>query len=150
MASQAHVNVAVWGVDKDGVDLTLKREFQIVDMQLKCTYAPIHANDGYAFDLDVATFDKLRDRRRVAAGYLGLFIVPRDVDKWLEEDDREALLVRCTGFYAQIQDLPEARGKATRRIHVPRTQKLDAYGLDWMFRYAEQRLFRRSSGEASA
>ncbi|MBW1597931.1 DUF4365 domain-containing protein [Streptomyces sp. JJ38] len=150
VATRAGATVASWNVDKDGVDATLKRDHQLVELQMKCTSEPQILADGttYAFDLDIPTYNKLRGPRRTAPGYLGLVVVPRDIETWLEHD-AEALLMRCHGRYAQIQDLPAAAGKTTR-IHLPSPQRFDSYGLDVMFDFADQRLFgsNASLGEA--
>ncbi|MEV3912678.1 DUF4365 domain-containing protein [Streptomyces canus] len=142
VATQAGATVASWNVDKDGVDATLKRNHQLVELQMKCSFDAHMLADrsSYTFDLDVPTYDKLRGRYRTAAGYLGLVIVPRDVASWLQYDTA-SLLIRCAGFYAQIQDLPPAPGSATRVIHLPTIQRIDAAGLDVMFDYAHERLF---------
>ncbi|MFI9584388.1 DUF4365 domain-containing protein [Streptomyces sp. NPDC052236] len=142
VATQANATVASWNVDKDGVDVTLKRDHLLVELQMKCTFDPRLLADGTTriFDLDIATYDKLRGPRRTAAGFLGLVVVPRDVDTWLEHGS-DSVLMRCAGFYAQIQDLPKAQGNSTKNIHLPHTQRLDVTGLDVMFEFAGERLF---------
>ncbi|MEU2160398.1 DUF4365 domain-containing protein [Streptomyces sp. NPDC019208] len=142
VATQANATIASWNVDKDGVDVTLKRDHCLVELQMKCTFDPQLLADGTTrtFDLDVATYDKLRGPRRTAAGYLGLVVVPRDVDTWLVHDS-ESVLMRCAGFYAQIQDLPEAKGNSYKTIRLPNAQRLNIHGLDAMFEYSDERLF---------
>ncbi|MFD3974353.1 DUF4365 domain-containing protein [Streptomyces cyaneofuscatus] len=153
VATQANATIATWNVDKDGVDVTLKRDHTLVELQMKCTFDPQLLADGttHTFDLDVATYNKLRGPRRTAAGYLGLVVVPRDVDTWLEHS-LDSVLMRCSGFYAQIQDLPEAEGSVTKRIHLPQPQRLNSFGLDVMLEFSDERLWgpRASIGEAIA
>ncbi|MFF1897380.1 DUF4365 domain-containing protein [Streptomyces sp. NPDC058206] len=142
VATQANATVASWNVDKDGVDVTLKRNHLLVELQMKCTFDPRLLADGTTrtFDLDVATYNKLRGPRRTAAGYLGLVVVPRDVGNWLDHKP-DSVLMRCAGFYAQIQNLPAASGNSTKKIHLPDNQRLEAPGLDEMFAFADERLF---------
>ncbi|MFD8700063.1 DUF4365 domain-containing protein [Kitasatospora purpeofusca] len=142
VATQAGATIATWNVDKDGVDLTLKRGFAMIELQMKCAFdaSPILDGTAYSYDLDVATFDKLRHPHRTAAGFLGLVVVPRNIETWLRHSD-ETLLMHCAGYYAQIQDQPAASGKATKAIRLPRIQRIDAFGLDAMFTFSHERLF---------
>ncbi|WP_405186485.1 DUF4365 domain-containing protein [Streptomyces anulatus] len=142
VATRAGATSAVWNVDKDGVDVTLQRDFIDVAFQMKCTYAPILLADGetYAFDLDMRTYDILRKPTRSSAGFLGLVVVPRDIEEWLTQED-ESLFMRCAGYYARIQDSPEVSNQGTTRIHLPKKQRLDRAGLDDVFSYAFNRLF---------
>ncbi|MFF2997319.1 DUF4365 domain-containing protein [Streptomyces sp. NPDC057950] len=142
VATHANATVASWNVDKDGVDVTLKRDHRLVELQMKCTFDPhlLADNTTHTFDLDVATYDKLRGQYRTAPGYLGLVVVPRDVAEWLSHHP-ESVLMQCAGFYAQIQDKPAAQGNSTKTLHLPNTQRLDSAGLDVMFDFAHHRLF---------
>jgi len=142
VATQANATVASWNVDKDGIDATLKRDHRLVELQMKCTFDPRLLADGTTrtFPLDIATYDKLRGPYRTAPGYLGLVVVPRDVSTWLSHSP-ESVLIRCAGFYAQIQDGAKAQGSETKTVHLPEAQRLDVAGLDVMFEFAHQRLF---------
>jgi hypothetical protein len=144
VATQAGATVATWNVDKDSVDVTLKRGTALIELQMKCSY-DVHTladGDTYSYDLDVRAYDNLRHEHRMAAGYLGLVVVSRDVDEWLEHNiDSKTLLIRASGYYARLQDEPPATGKVSKAIHVPRLQRIDSDGLDVMFKYAHERLF---------
>ncbi|MEV0955122.1 DUF4365 domain-containing protein [Streptomyces sp. NPDC049951] len=148
VATRAGATSAVWNVDKDGVDVTLQRNLIDVAFQMKCTFAPTVLSDGetYAFDLDVRTYDLLRATNRSSAGFLGLVVVPRDIDAWLTQND-ESLLMRCSGYYARIQNCPSVSNQGTTRIHLPKKQRLDQAGLDDIFTYAFDRLFGPREGE---
>ncbi|MFC5956298.1 DUF4365 domain-containing protein [Streptomyces pratens] len=144
VATQAGATIAAWNVDKDSVDVTLKRGTSLIEFQMKCPYDVDLLADGetYSYDLDVRAYDKLRDEHRMAAGYLGLVVVSRDVGEWLEHDfDAETILIRASGYYARLQDEPPAVGRKKKAIHVPRFQRIDSVGLDAMFRYSHERLF---------
>ena len=142
VATRAGATSATWNVDKDGVDATLKRRHISVEFQMKCTFSPTMLADGdtFTFDLDIPTYDALREPYRSSAGYLGLVIVSRDLESWLAHDD-ETLLMHCAGFYARIQGMPAATGKSTKTIHLPRAQRIDLPGMDRIFREAHERLF---------
>lgn len=83
VATRASCTLATWNVDKDGVDATLRRGGLMVDIQLKCTRNPRGGSGYYAYDLDVSTYNKLRDSERSAPGYMALMIVPQDINVWL-------------------------------------------------------------------
>ncbi|WP_221348775.1 DUF4365 domain-containing protein [Streptomyces beigongshangae] len=148
VATRAGATSATWNVDKDGVDVTLKRNHILVEFQMKCTFSPTILGDGetYAFDLDIQTYDALRERERSAAGYLGLVVVTKDVGEWLAHDS-ETLLMHCSGYYAQIQNLPEVVGQETKRIHLPKAQRIDQAGMEDVFTYAHKRLFGSAGGD---
>ncbi|MFF7330650.1 DUF4365 domain-containing protein [Streptomyces sp. NPDC008150] len=148
VATRAGATSAQWNVDKDGVDVTLKRDHIQVEFQMKCSFSPTLLADGetYAFDLDIRTYDCLRHKNRSAAGFLGLVVVPRDLNDWLVHDD-ESLLMHCVGYYARIQNLPAATTESTTRIHLPKQQRIDSDGLDRVFGYAFDRLFKPQSEE---
>jgi hypothetical protein len=148
VATRAGATSAAWNVDKDGVDVTLKRNHILVEFQMKCTFAPNLLGDGetYTFDLDIQTYDALRERERSAAGFLGLVVVSRDLDDWLAHDE-ETLLMHCSGYYARIQNLPPVVGQETKRIHLPKAQRIDLAGMDDIFAYAHKRLFGSAGGE---
>lgn len=75
--------IGEWNVDKDGVDVTLRRRQLMVDLQLKCTGSARTAAGDYSFDLDVPTFAKLTDPDRSAPAYLCLLVVPKALQAWL-------------------------------------------------------------------
>jgi len=132
VAAHAKTTINNWNVDKDGVDLTLRRRGIMVDVQLKCTGSPRVVQDDFVFDLDVPTYDKLRDPDRSAPAYLSLLIVPKDLQDWLCHEP-EQLLVRCHGYWASMVNRPEPQGSATVADRLPRAQRLDSAALDMMF-----------------
>lgn len=142
VATQAGATVASWNVDKDSVDVTLKRGTALIEFQMKCSFDAHTLADGetYSYDLDIRAYNNLRHEHRMAAGFLGLVVVSRDVSQWLEHDAK-TLLMRASGYYARLQDGPAASGRATKSIHVPRFQQINSDGLDAMFRYSHDRLF---------
>jgi hypothetical protein len=148
VATRAGATSAQWNVDKDGVDVTLKRDHIQVEFQMKCSFSPTLLADGetYAFDLDIRTYNLLRHPNRSAAGFLGLVVVPGDLEEWLAHDE-DSLLMRCAGYYARIQNLPAVSTDSTTRIHLPKKQRIDSAGLDSIFRYAFDRLFGAQSEE---
>ncbi|MCW3844397.1 DUF4365 domain-containing protein [Micromonospora yasonensis] len=145
IAAREGLTIASWNVDKDGVDATIRRGGPMVDLQLKCTQKAREVANGHAFDLDVATYDKLRAADRSAPGYLAVVIVPADIEQWIVHDE-EQILLRCRAYYACIQDAPEASGETTVAIHLPRENKLDGKALDLMIDHSRRRILGALAG----
>lgn len=135
VATQAGYKIGDWAVDMDGVDATLRSGGVMVDLQLKCTQKPRVVDGNYVYDLDVPTYNKLRDPLRSAPGYLALMVVDPDLDKWLVHEP-ESLGVACHAYWAKLQDEPAPRGNTRTAIHLPRNQVLDKFALDKMFEYS--------------
>jgi len=143
LAAHGGLTVGSWNVDKDGVDATLRRGALMVDFQLKCTQTLREDEGGYSFDLDVPTYNKLRGPDRSAPGYLAVVEVPADVDEWIGFAHKQMVL-RCAGFYARMQDRPPVSSTSTTRIHIPRSNKLNAESLRLMFDHASRLVGRRT------
>lgn len=139
IATRAHCTIASWNVDKDGVDVSLKRGSPQVDLQLKCTQRPLRPDGGFTYDLDVATYDKLRAEDRSAPGYLVVVLVPPAIEDWMVQAADE-LLLRCSGLYACIQDRPVASAAKTTAIHLPTEQVFDELAIEIMMDFARERI----------
>lgn len=132
VATRAGYTIGTWKVDKDGVDITLRDGGLMVDLQLKCTCSPTTTLSGYSFQLDTKTYDKLRDKRRSAPGYLGLVIAPKDVNDWIRHRPTEVLMA-CHGYWARIQDRNEVASGATKSIPIDPSNVLDGAAMAKMF-----------------
>ncbi|MFG2694786.1 DUF4365 domain-containing protein [Kitasatospora sp. NPDC048407] len=131
LATQGGYTICDWNVDKDGVDVTLRSRGLMIDIQLKCTQRPRVTRDGYSFDLDVDTYDKLRDPERSAPGHLALLIVPPDIGRWVTHQPNSVVLA-CHGYWASFQGLETVRGNTTA-VRLPRQQELTAKAMGSMF-----------------
>ena len=149
VATQANTTIGEWNIDKDGVDVTLRRRGRMVDLQLKCTRSPRVANGDYVFDLDVATYNKLTDQDRSSPAFLTLMIVPPGVESWLIHKP-EQLLMCCHGYWASMPPGAGPLAGVTTAVHLPQSQRLDASALEHMFESSRQWLLRggRTGGEA--
>jgi hypothetical protein len=149
VATKGGYTLATWNVDKDGVDATIRDGALMVDLQLKCTQSPRMANADYSYDLDVATYDKLRDPNRSAPGYLALIIVPADLTNWVaHEPDR--VLLSCQGYWSKLQDQPAPASTSTTTIRMPREQVLDVSALKRMFEMSLEMVRRGMSDRGEA
>ncbi|WP_218009225.1 DUF4365 domain-containing protein [Herbidospora cretacea] len=139
VATQGGYTIAEWNVDKDGVDVTLRSNGLMVDIQLKCTHGPRKSRGDFTFDLDVKTYDKLRDPDRSAPGYMALMVVPPKLDAWILHEP-ERLLIACHAYWAKLQDEPSPTGTTTTSVRLPRTQTLTTVSLKHMFEVALHRI----------
>jgi hypothetical protein len=149
IAAREGCTLGDWAVDKDGVDTTLRRRGRMVDVQLKCTQELRKLSESYAFDLDVKTYDKLREADRSAPGYLVVMIVPKDVKDWIHLHDEEFFLLRCTAYYACIQDRPAVNSAITTVIHLPFANRLNGDALDRMFEHSRRHALGTREGMAA-
>jgi hypothetical protein len=132
VATRAGCTIGEWKVDKDGVDVTVRLGGLMVDLQMKCTSSPTKTKAGYSYPLDTPTYDKLRDWKRSAPGYLGLVIAPPDFDSWIDHRPQQ-ILMACHGYWACIQDRNDEAVGETKSISVEAANVFDAHSLRAMF-----------------
>ncbi|MBR7824683.1 DUF4365 domain-containing protein [Actinospica sp. MGRD01-02] len=132
IASQAGVTIGEWNVDKDGVDVTLRKRQLMVDFQLKCTRSARSVGGDYVFDLDLPTYEKLVDPDRSAPAYLCLVIVPRDLEDWLTHH-LEAVELKCHGYWTLMEPGQPPPGRSSTAVRLPRLNRLDGTSLERMF-----------------
>lgn len=148
-ATNGGYTLGEWNVDKDGVDLTIRSRGLMVDFQLKCTQRPRLNKDDYAFDLDVKTYDKLRDPDRSAPSYLALVIVPEKLDDWIIHQP-DKMLMSCHGFWSKFEESAARPNKATVAVKLPRQQRLNVLALEEMFKDSLNRVrYGTQGGEAA-
>jgi hypothetical protein len=109
--------------DVHGVDMTVRDDRHAIDFQLKSTTVPIDQGDAIAFDLDVATYDRLRQPSRSGLGVLALIVIDADRDGWLVVDENGTHL-RWAAYYLSLLGAPEVSTEATTRLIVPKANVL--------------------------
>jgi hypothetical protein len=100
-----------------GVDATVYDSVVGVDWQLKGTASPDFTSTGLRFDLDVRTYNLLRITRNASA-YLGVVVLPSDIDNWISQSANRLLLRHC-GYWVKLTGLPPTSNTTKIRIHVP-------------------------------
>ena len=131
------------------MDATVRRLGRMFDVQLKCTQEPRKLSEAYSYDLDVETYDKLRDPDRSAPGYLFVMIVPKDISEWIHLHPEDYMLLRCTAYYARIQNRPAVDTKATTAIHLPFTNRVTGEAIDHIFEHAKMHALGHREGLAA-
>ncbi len=142
MAAHEGYTLGDWNYDGDGVDVSLKRGGQQLDVQLKCTRKLRRTSEGYSFALDIKTYEKLRDINRSVPGYLFVMTVPQDLSEWLEIVADRNLILNSAAYYSQIQDSPAVDTTTTTAITIPFRNRIDSQALHEMFQHA----FRHARG----
>jgi hypothetical protein len=104
--------------DLHGVDMTVHDGRRVLDFQLKATSHPIVKDDHLIHDLDVRTYDLLRDPERTGYGILALVVVHDDPLLWLDMDGAATRLAR-SAYYLPMAGLPAKANAATVRLRIP-------------------------------
>jgi hypothetical protein len=104
--------------DEHGVDMTVHNGSQTLDFQLKATSHPEVQDGCVIHDLDVRTYNLLRDPTRSGYGVLALMIVGDDPVEWLDMDQAGTRLTR-SAYFLTMHGLPETSNIATVRLKVP-------------------------------
>lgn len=124
--------------DVHGVDMTVRDDFHSVDFQLKSTCRPKVENDHFSFDLDVRTYDILRDPDRSGYGVLALVVIDGDRTRWLDMDHDGTQLARAA-YYLPLHGLPPTANTATIRLGVPKSNLLTIDAMKWLMASAGSR-----------
>jgi hypothetical protein len=127
-AAAASAGVAMQLIQDDvfGVDLVLKEGYTSIDVQLKATSSPTFNSEGdLLFDLDVATYDKLRTTERDNSAYLVIAVVDPDRSRWVALDENGTVL-RDRAYWLRLTGLPSTRSQSTVRLTVSREQTVTA------------------------
>ncbi len=127
--------------DLDGEDAHVRDGGVQVEFQLKATAHPDFNQDHrhLNFDLDVRTYNKLRDPVRSAPGYLMVMILPSDPEEWLSHRPYE-LAIHYHAYWVALTGLPPSSNLTSQRVHVPLRNKMNAARLQSIMRRARSRL----------
>ena len=139
IAAAAGYHVQVVTDDVDGTDVVIREGGVTVEFQLKATAVPKVDEEAIAFDLDVPTYNKLRDPVRSAPGYLVVMHLPETPEAWLTHAS-EALLIRHCVYWYAMGGLPATTNATTQRVKVPIANLLDVPSLRAIMQAARARL----------
>lgn len=131
-AVTAKAGVAVEFISNDvwGVDAALIQAGDSVDIQLKATSSLLRDSAGRPqFDLDVATYDKLRATSRHAYAYLVLVEVPELRVDWVAHEPGRLLLAREAYFF-RLTGLPSTGNASRVRLTFPLENLLTADSIE--------------------
>ncbi len=127
-ASAADFTYAIVADDERGVDMTVHSDIQTLDFQLKATSHPDVQGDCLVHDLDVRTYDLLRNTQRAGYGVLALVVVGDDTATWHTMDTAGTSLAH-SAYYLPLHGMPETQNEATIRLKVPVRNLLTAEAM---------------------
>lgn len=137
VAAQAGLSYSIHAYDY-GVDVTLREVEQVgphyvdtgrvVDVQLRSTTGAIVTGSEVRFDLDVRTYDHLRDVRTRAARVLVLLVLPPEESGWLSQS-QDALSLHGCAYWVRLRGRPAVATGTKTRVAIPRQQVLTVAAL---------------------
>lgn len=147
VAAQAEVT---WGKpDSDyGIDLSLRLVSPVegrrrdvgtqIDLQLRSTTRAIVNDTEVIYDLDVDTYNDLRDADRPTLFLLILFVMPSDEAFWISQTPEQLCLRHCA-YWVSLRGLPSTTATSSIRITIPRTNIFSVETLTRLLQQARER-----------
>ena len=124
--------------DRDKADVELKLldlngwDNACVQVQVKTSETVTVEDDSLVFDLDVATYDRLRRGRSVPRRLLAVFKVSDPTDRVRLTDEGTLLVGR--GAWVSLEGWPTSPNTTTQRVKLPLANQVDADGLARMLK----------------
>jgi hypothetical protein len=128
-AVSAQAGVICTEVEQDyGVDLCLRevrnragrpRDASAqIDLQLKSTVRASVRGTEVVYDLEVKTYDDLREGGNNCPCFLVLLVLPNEEEEWLTQSPEQLVLRRCACWHS-LRGLEAATATTTVRITIP-------------------------------
>ncbi len=124
-----------------GIDVTLheiqQRDGRYVetgfnlDIQAKSTYAATLNDTHVLYDLDVKTYDDLRDPNVGTPRILVLLVQPETEGEWTNETEEELRVRRCA-YWLSIKGREPTTNTSTIRILIPKANRFSIESLQGM------------------
>ena len=141
---------ATWSKpDSDyGIDLSLRLVSPVegrrrdvgaqIDLQLKSTTQAIVSETEVIYDLDVDTYNDLRDVDRPNLFVLVLFVMPPDAALWLSQAAEQLCLRHCA-YWTSLRGFPLTTKTSSIRIKIPRSNIFSVEALAQLLQQARER-----------
>lgn len=137
-ASAADFTYSIEPDDVHGIDMVVRSDKGILDFQLKATANPKVSDDSLIFDLDVRTYNLLREETRSGYGVLAVVVIDPDRSSWLTMNHGHTLLVRCA-YFIELYGKPSTTNSTSIRLHIPRSNLLTVPAIKKLMDAAEAR-----------
>jgi hypothetical protein len=135
VAARAGCQITEPRVDRNAIDATISaiRGTNVkLDVQLKATSAPKFNGGDLVFDLDVPTYDKLREPMVQTPALLVVLALSDKPAEWLVSDINELVLKKCA-YWVNLAGEPASTNAQTQRVRLPVKQILTSDTLVSLF-----------------
>ena len=89
------------------------------DAQVKCTHKEITDDKHFIYDLDIETYDRLRDTYRGIPIFLIVLLVLENIDNWTKVTQEKTTIEKCA-YWISLKGFPKSKNKNTIRIKIPK------------------------------
>lgn len=129
--------------DYDGVDITIvsSADYEMwscpsLELQVKCTTrAELLKDDHLLWRIESKSYSKLIKPRRFEPTYLGVLLVPPEVDAWLDHNE-DRLLTRSRMYFESAVNLPmSSPGRRSTAVRLPRRNLFDVSALQAIMKH---------------
>lgn len=90
-----------------------------IHIQSKCLLSAPASKDPISYQLDIDTYDSLRDPLVANPRILVVVLTPNDISNWIMQDEANLVLKHCA-YWVSLKDAPEVLDQASRVVHIPR------------------------------
>jgi len=121
-----------------GIDLTLHAIRRIdkryvesgfaLDVQAKTNTAPVITSSHVHYDMEVKTYEDLRDPSVGCPRILVLLVLPAEESAWTEQTEEHLLLRKCA-YWLSLKGMPATANSASIRVPIPRANVFSVDGL---------------------
>jgi len=88
------------------------------DAQVKCTHQENIDDEYFKYDLDIETYDRLRNIYHDVPIFLIVLLVPEDINNWVQITQEQSIVKKCA-YYISLKGLPESDNTTSVRIKIP-------------------------------
>jgi hypothetical protein len=108
-----------------------------LDIQAKSTTTASIGTKFVHYDLEVKSYEDLRDLDTRCPRILVLLVLPDDDAEWLAITEEHLLLRRCA-YWLNLQGHPQTTNKDTVRVQIPRSHVFSAAALAGILERAQR------------
>jgi len=90
-----------------------------LDIQAKSSTTPAVTNSQVLYDMEVKTYDDLRDPAVGCPRILVLLVLPQDEAAWTEQNEDHLLLRQCA-YWMSLKGMDSTTNTETIRVRIPR------------------------------
>jgi hypothetical protein len=122
------VNSIDWSLECPGMLGSVYQDPKL-DIQLKCTAADSLPNGDLRLPLKMKNYNDLRCDNCLAPRILLVVVVPKNINDWLNQSEKELLMRRC-GYWRSLRGEPVVTNAHKITVSIPRNQILTPQSLN--------------------